>query len=166
MFCNAHHVSLSLTTFFTLRPGVSRNGRSCQCSGRCCCDCAGRTLGFVWCVQLSMHCGWSDEQLPGYRTLQLSPTWVSDLYTRLAGSKESSGAPSATTVLGFRPKNVTPEMVRLSSYCCVCNSLLVSGRNNTQHVPGHSKVSNCSTLMSPHDLVRHRKVLWRLQGRQ
>ncbi|KAI0683521.1 hypothetical protein C8Q76DRAFT_762754 [Earliella scabrosa] len=28
-----------------------------------------------------------------------------------SGSKESSGAPSATTVLGFRPKNVTPEMV-------------------------------------------------------
>ncbi|KAI8973134.1 hypothetical protein BD414DRAFT_517766 [Trametes punicea] len=28
-----------------------------------------------------------------------------------SGSKESSGAPSPSVVLGFRPKNVTPEMV-------------------------------------------------------
>ncbi|KAI0764675.1 hypothetical protein C8Q74DRAFT_1318321 [Fomes fomentarius] len=28
-----------------------------------------------------------------------------------SGGKESTGAPSASTVLGFRPKNVTPEMV-------------------------------------------------------
>lgn len=53
----------------------------------------------------------------------------------MAGGKEGTGAPSASTVLGFRPKNVTPEMVRRVLGSCPSRLTVNLGRNSPQHVP-------------------------------
>ena len=45
--------------------------------------------------------------------LETHASFLSDTLGNVIGSKDGNGAASPSAVLGFRPKNVTPEMVRL-----------------------------------------------------
>ncbi len=77
---------------------------------------------------------------------------LSDTCGTLTGNKENGGAPSPSAVLGFRPRNVTPEMVRtlssLRSYllgltCCrsrqytICSQIF---QGESEYVHTHDTV--------------------------